>query len=258
VRNHLRDVRNSIAGTLEQPGRKRNTYLIHAAPGSGKTYFVEEVAASLGDVRYREINLANTDEFPFKEALTDEMAHEGARRLLFIDECDAKQDQQWPYELILPMLDAAARQGLPIAFVLAGSHGTTIEGMKEHIQGRPKGADLLSRIPAPNICTIAPLNIGDRLLVALAHLRAATRETGREVAAVEKMALLYLLLDTRLTSARQIREFCVRAAERLGPGEDRVKYDHMFGPGDPENKAFWTHWEAYRSALADCFLTLQD
>ncbi len=22
-------------------------------------------------------------------------------------------------------------------------------------------------------------------------------------------------------------------------GEDRVKYDHLFSPGDPKNKAFW-------------------
>ena len=56
--------------------------------------------------------------------------------------------------------------------------------------------------------------------------------------------LLYLLLDACLTIARQIREFCTRAAERLGPGEDRVKYNHTFGPGDPDNMALWTRWEA--------------
>jgi hypothetical protein len=63
---------------------------------------------------------------------------------------------------------------------------------------------------------------------------------GGEVTAVEKVALFCVLLDKRLESARQIREFAVRAPGRLGPAEDRVKYDHIFAPGDPGNKAFGT------------------
>jgi hypothetical protein len=50
---------------------------------------------------------------------------------------------------------------------------------------------------------------------------------------------------------RQLREFAVRAAERLLPGEDRVKYDHLFGPGNPENKAFWMQWQAHHRALVN-------
>jgi hypothetical protein len=86
--------------------------------------------------------------------------------------------------------------------------------------------------------------VGDRVLVALTHVRSAAGENGVELSAVEKMALYYLAVEPRLANARQLREFAVRAVERLLPGEDALKYDHLFTPGDPENKAFLDAVEA--------------
>lgn len=45
--------------------------------------------------------------------------------------------------------------------------------------------------------------------------------------AVEKMALYYVALSSRLPNVRQLREFAVGAIERVPSGEDRVKYDHL-------------------------------
>jgi hypothetical protein len=42
------------------------------------------------------------------------------------------------------------------------------------------------------------------------------------------------------------------------PGEDRLKYDHLFGPGDPENKAFWLEWRPYHKALVNRFVAIAD
>jgi hypothetical protein len=69
-----------------------------------------------------------------------------------------------------------------------------------------------------NVHSIAPLDLGDRILVAVSQLRAAAAEAGRRIAAVERMALFYVSVDERLGSPRQLRDLCVRAAERLLPG----------------------------------------
>jgi hypothetical protein len=96
------------------------------------------------------------------------------------------------------------------------------------------------------------------LLVALTHIRGAARESGVDLNAAEKMALYYLALKPRLANARQLREFAVRAVERLMPGEEALKYDHLFGPGDPENKAFWMQWRPYHRELVNRFVAIAD
>lgn len=130
--------------------------------------------------------------------------------------------------------------------------------MKERMASGPKGADLLSRIPNTNEYRIEPMSAGDRLLVALTHVRGAAYENGVDLSAAEKMALYYLAIEPRLGNARQLREFAVRAVERLVPGEDRLKYDHLFGPGDPENKAFWMQWRPHHTALVNRFVAIAD
>jgi hypothetical protein len=155
-------------------------------------------------------------------------------------------------------MDDATAAAAPIVFVFAGSSGSSVDGMREVMAERPKGADLLSRIPVENVHSIAPLDIGDRILVALSQLRSAAAEAGRRIAAVERMALFYLSVDNRLGSPRQLRELCVRAVERLLPGEERLRYDHLFSPGNPENKAFWMQWQARHGSLVNQFVDLDD
>jgi hypothetical protein len=48
----------------------------------------------------------------------------------------------------------------------------------------------------------------------------------------------------------------VRTIERLPTGEDRVKYDHLFGAGDPQNKAFWMQSLPAAADLANRYVTL--
>jgi hypothetical protein len=55
-----------------------------------------------------------------------------------------------------------------------------------------------------------------------------------------------------------LRELAVRAIERLPAGEDRIKYDHLFGAGDPENKAFWMQSLPAAAELANRFVTLEE
>jgi hypothetical protein len=70
VLHSLKDVRARIAGGFDQPGHRRNNHLLWAPPGSGKTYFVQQVARALqGRGEYLELNLARTPEDNFRRAL---------------------------------------------------------------------------------------------------------------------------------------------------------------------------------------------
>jgi hypothetical protein len=258
VRNTLKDVRHKIVAGFDRPSRKRENHIVWAAPGSGKTYFAQQVAASLPQaIRYQECNLAKCNREEFLASL-GQLDAENKPCLCLIDEVDTKAQEAWPYEVLLPYLDASADRGAQFVFVLAGSSGSSLVEMKERIASRPKGADLLTRIPAGNEYEIPPMNLGDRLLVVLSQFRQAGREMGREVQSVEKLGLYYIALNSRLANARQLRELAVRAIERLPTGEDRVKYDHLFGAGDPENKAFWMQSLPSAADLANRFVTLED
>jgi pimeloyl-ACP methyl ester carboxylesterase len=258
VRHRLKDVRQKIADGFSLPGRKRENHLIWAAPGSGKTYLVQQIAASLGEsVGYHELNLAACSEPEFLSGL-NQLEVEDKPHLCLVDEIDARPHEAWPYTTLLPCLDTAVAKGRPCVFVLAGSSGSSVVEMKERMATWPKGADLLSRIPAWNEYELPSLSLGDRALVVLTQFRQAGREMGREIQSVEKLGLYYIIMNSRLTSARQLRELAVRAVERLPSTEDRVKYDHLFGAGDPENKEFWIKALPEAKDLANRFVTLED
>ena len=257
VLNELKDARNRIVSGLEHRSAHRENHLIWAAPGSGKTYFVEQIAASLApDVDFREVNLAKLDPAGLDKALAG--ATTGDRpTLCLVDEVDAHASETWPYEVLMPYLDANLKGTAHIVFVLAGSSGFSLDGMKQGIQTRPQGADVISRIPSSNHFTIGALGFGDRVLVALSQLHAAGAAIGHEVQAVEKLGLYYIAVTDRLTSARQLQEFAAAAVERVPRGDDRVKYDHLFVPGDPENKRFWVDVSNVARELVNAYVTLE-
>lgn len=257
VLNELKDARNRIVSGLDHHSHHRENHLVWAAPGSGKTYFVEQIADALGDaLEYREINLAKFDASAFDAALSDATR---TRRptLCLVDEVDAHGGEAWPYEVLMPYLDANLTGTAHVVFVIAGSSGFSLEGMKQRIRSRPKGADVLSRTPALNQFTIAPLGFGDRVLVALSQLHTAGAAIGHDIQAVEKLGLYYVAVTDRLASARQLQEFAAAAVERVPRGDDRVKYDHLFVPGDPENKRFWVDVSTVARDLVNSYVTLE-
>jgi len=255
VRQRLKDARLRIVEACRHPARRRDNHLIWAAPGSGKTFFVEQVAASLDGVDYRELNLARVDEDQFRSGLQGAVG--GGPTICLVDEVDAKPDAPWPYEILMPFLDVNLERGGGLVIVLAGSSGQTMEDFKERIAARPKGRDVLSRVPESNEWEIAPLGAGDRVLVALSQMLEAATELGRPVAAVEKLALYYVVAAPHLGNARQLREFAVRAVARGSMSDDRIRYDDLFTAGDPESKQFWSSVMPAAEALVNTFVRVE-
>jgi predicted AAA+ superfamily ATPase len=203
ARHLLKDFRQRIVMGFAAAPSVRENYLVWGPPGSGKTYLVQEIARALGEVAYVEVNLAESNEGSFRSSL-DKLESSQQDVLCLIDELDAKASEVWPYELLLRHLEPSGERSKHVCFVLAGSSGNSLREMSENIRSRPKGADLLSRIPIDNQLPIPPLNDGDRLLVALTQLVRTAAEKGRTIREVEKMAAYYMITCARLSSARQL------------------------------------------------------
>ena len=253
-RNQLKVFRQRLAESFYSRSTAPRNFLLWGAPGSGKSYLIQQIAKSLPpEVRYVELNLAQQDQQSLRSGLEDFMATPGPG-LCFIDECDALPDQSWPYEVLLPYLEPPVPRRYPTGFVLAGSGGTDLEEFTQRIRSRPKGVDLLSRIPKGNEFIVGPLGAGDKILVSIVQLLLAAREEGHAVKEIEKLALYYLAVHPAFTSARQLRSRATQCAQRIPPAEETIRYDYLFRAGDPENKRFWTESESVRDGLEEVFV----
>ena len=255
--NELKDAKLNIFAAVQDSIPTRKNFLIWAAPGSGKTYFAQQIADFLSDTcRYFELNLAKLNEGELNAQLSS-ITNSPDPSLCLIDEIDSKPNESWPYEIMLPFFDSSIDKEPPLVMIMAGSSGFSLTGMKERIASRPKGQDLLSRIPAENQFTIPPISFGDRILIILSQFVQAAQESGHQINSVEKLGLYYVALNERLSNARQLHEFAVRAVERVPRGDDRIKYDHLFTPGDPENKRFWLDVSAVAQDLVNHFVIVE-
>src|SRR4029077_12860722 len=258
ARNILKDFKWKILAAFDRPSIAHENYLIWAPPGSGKTFFVKQlVAVTRPTVRSYDLNLASANEEEFRVALS-EVGKSSEAVLCFVDEIDGAAGESWPYEALLNDLDAHFDNGKPRVFIMAGSSGTSLAEMKAKMARRAKGNDLLSRIPHGNELQIPPLVPGDKVLLTLASLRQAGKDTGRIVIEVEKIAVYYMASRPELDSPRQLREYCVRCVERMPTGEDRVKYDNMFDAGDEISKDFWMSIKSSTPQLINSFVAIEE
>jgi len=254
TRSTLKDFRQQVLAAYRARGHEPRNFLVWGAPGSGKSYLVQQIAASLAEaVTYRELNLAQLDEAAFRDGLRSAAAIDGPV-LCLIDEADAKPDATWPYETMLPFLEPPAPRPHAVCYCLAGSGGRSLADLKAAIRARPKGPDLLSRIPADHEYVVPSLGVGDKILVATVQLWLAARTEGHDLREIEKLALYYVATHPVFASARQLRSLAAHSAQRISPGEDRLRFDDLFGAGDPENKRFWESAAVVRDDLAGAFV----
>lgn len=256
-RNRLKDLRQRVSQAYLSRRSAPTNFLIWGSPGSGKSYLVNQIARSLpSEVNYLEMNLTQQESDPMRTAL-ERFLSTPAPGLCFLDEVDAKPDQAWPYEVLLPFLEPPVPREHPTVFCLAGSGGATLEEFLERIRRRPKGRDLLSRIPPGNVFPVDALGVGDKVLVSAVQLLLATQEEGHPVEEVEKLALYYLAVHPGYGSARQLRSRAGDCAQRVPMTETRIRYDDLFAAGDAENKRFWTRSGSARTGLEGSFVRLR-
>jgi TolB-like protein len=256
ARNTLKDFRTKVVGALAGATRHPSNFLIWGAPGSGKSFLVQQVAAAAGPgVALMELNLAQLDSERFGRRL-EQTARSDHDVVCLVDEVDAHPGEAWPYEFLLPALEPSVLPEHRLVFCLAGSGGKDLDEFLNRIAARPKGPDLLSRIPPTHRFSVPPLRAGDKLLVAASQISRIAAAEGRSVREIEKLALYFIATSPALSSARQLRAMAVESARRLPLGEDRLRYDHLFGAGDAENKRFWNDHAQAREEFSNHFVAI--
>jgi predicted AAA+ superfamily ATPase len=256
TRNQLKDWQLRICQNFRAKTRAHENFLIWAAPGSGKSYFITEIAASLApDVTYSELNLAKQSQEEFSKGL-DQVAQSESPVLCMVDEVDARRDDLWPYEILFSHLDANLSAERTRVFVLIGSSRAGKNGMIQEMLLRSKGTDLLDRIPVDRRFEIPPMCLEDRGVVFTSSVREAARQRGQSVTQIERFALYYVLSAAELTSPRQLRDLAYSAVGRLSSADDRLHYDSLFPTGDRRNQQFWGKYQEAADRLSDLYVDI--
>lgn len=257
IRNQLKDWRSRIERPILSPTNGRENFLIWAAPGSGKSFFVQEIAKSLGDQAiYFEINLARSSRDEFCSQL-NRVIECKCPALCLLDEIDARGDETWPYEECFSLLDLNTKHSHTIVFVLIGSSAAGLKGMIQIMLERTKGQDLLDRIPEGNRFEIPGLSLNDRVVIAASQIISAADERQQKLNEIEKLALYYLLKNKELRTPRQLRDLAVTAIQRMSVDDDRLKYDDFFYRGDNRNQQFWVEHQDTAAEISNVFVCVE-
>lgn len=217
----------------------RENFLVYASPGSGKTFFVEELARTLADkIVFVPIDISR-DGREVCEAKLAEVVDAKQPCLCMIDEVDGRKGEDWPYDMIYKKLDLnELRQRPPVVFVLIGSSGGTVTKLGEMIRSRYKGKDMIDRIleSTQHCAEIPPMGVGDTVCVYASKILDAAEADNKTVREIEKFAAYHAVLTCR--TPRQIKLLADQAIRRIPVGHTQVLYDHHFEPGDNTNHSF--------------------
>jgi hypothetical protein len=255
--NNLKTRVRQITDPLTTKTDLYENFLIWAAPGTGKTYLIEQIAKSLGsDIDYVPIDFAKMKKDEVVQAINT-ITNATKPTLVLYDEIDAKPDQEWPYDVSFKALDLnrmhASRRAV---FVLIGSRAKGLQAMMRSMMGRPKGKDLLDRVPEHHRFAIPPMTVGDRAVVMLTQIEIAARGRNPAVNEVDKLAAYYVLSDEK-RSPRQVTEFVKKAFRRIPARESSVAYDYFFRKDDAAQYQFWADHKRALEALQYTKLKLE-
>ncbi|MEK6325230.1 MAG: HAD family hydrolase [Acidobacteriota bacterium] len=237
-RANLVGLADRIRRPLATKSLTRENFLVYASPGSGKTFFVEELARTLaGTTKFVPIDVSR-DKREVCEAKLVEVVNSKQACLCMIDEVDGRKGEDWPYDVIYKNLDLNEQERAPVVFVLIGSTGGTVTKLGEMIRSRYKGTDMVDRIlaSAQHCAEIPPMGVGDTVCVYASKILEAAEAEQKPIQEVEKFAVYHAVLTYR--TPRQIKLLADQAVRRIPMGHTQVLYDHHFESGDNTNKTF--------------------
>lgn len=256
TRNELIDRVRGITRGLKSKNVVHENFLVWAAPGTGKSFLVQQIAKSLGvSVRYIEVNFASLSR-PEIHTKLDEVSAATQPTLVLLDEIDARPTEPWLYDDTFSYLDTNLSASKQAVFVLIGSSPTGLARMMDGMKSRPKGKDLLDRVPDANRFEIPAPTIEDRVAIVAAQVSAIAKEKGVKIVGVEKLALYYALKNDGLGSPRQLRDLIQVAVLRIAGGDERLRYDHLFDLGDRRNQRFFTDHEEAAQELSSVYVMI--
>lgn len=256
-RSRLKTWAQEIARPLREQTEAHENFLVWGAPGSGKTFFVKQIAEELGDtIEFVELDLAKQSEAEFMDGL-GRVTESKKPTLCLLDEVDAREGEKWPYESCYRLLDRNKEGEQQVVFVLIGSSPTGIQGMTRGMEERWKGEDLVSRIPNEKRFEIPGMTLGDQLILFVSLVLDAAEKRAQSLNEIEKLALYYVVKQEGLLSPRQLGDLAAAAVGRMSADDDRLRYDDLFFRGNRRNQEFWLTNESAASVLSESFVKIE-
>lgn len=238
-RSKLVGLADRIQRPLTEKSLTRENFLIYASPGSGKTFFIEELARTFESaLTFVPIDLSRDD----RDACDKKLAvvtQATLPCLCMIDEVDGRKAEDWPYDAIYKKLDLnEVGDRPPVVFVLIGSSGGTVSRLADIIQLRYKGKDLMDRVlkSDQHWAEIPAMGVGDTVCVYASKILEAAEQMSKSIRYVEKFAAYHAVLKGG--TPRQIKLLADQAVRRVPKGHTQVLYDNHFEAGDKSNRAF--------------------
>lgn len=242
--NEERSELSNLAGRIRRPliekSFTRENFLICAAPGSGKTYFIEELAREMSDsVTFVAIDLSRDNQTACESKLAEVIKSEKPC-LCMIDEVDGRKGEEWPYDVFYKNLDLNESKDRPaVVFVLIGSSGGTAQKLGDAIRERYKGKDMVDRIleSHQHCAEIPSMKKGDTVCVYASKVLEAASSGSKTINEIEKFAAFHAVLTCK--TPRQLKLLADQAVRRIATGHTQLCYDNHFEAGDKSNKTFW-------------------
>ena len=188
--------------------------LLCAAPGTGKTFFVEEFQRSVsGSNKLIKANLSNASNI--EECLNDHyieiLMSDSTVRIAFLDEVDTPIKSETAYRYLLQAMTGAkvvkrhrmSEESLPgVMWFFAASNAVNAESWRDTLKNQVKGEDYLRRFyEAGKVINLPSINSSEEKVV-----RAASIAKGRKtnLHSIENRAALYLA-TTRWQDSGELR-----------------------------------------------------
>ncbi len=249
-RETLKDFCGRVSSYLEQPRPGLKSFLVWGPSGSGKSGLVEELGAVLREKKVVPspmlIDLSRVESREDFHAALEEFHGFSEPKLCWVEEVDAKSDQEWPYDELFPRLPLETDVNRTVfVFTGSGRANDSLDSFTKGIEGRHKGKDVLTRTSLDR--TVVPVaDPLDRVMIACSVVARALAEkspSNREGFHIEKLALLYFASAPEQGSTRVLSECVFKTIDRiLREGQSalgiRVRYNHIFESGSPARDAF--------------------
>jgi hypothetical protein len=228
------------ADRIERPFRGTfglvESFLIGGSTGTGKSFFVQEIARVLG-VKFIEMDFSDMP-LPKIAACLSDVREATVPVLVLIDEVDTASASSEFYDQAFQILEKN-HTGHPRVCVLLGSARGGSKAVRTAMLARPpKCADMAGRVPPGHCFDVPEPTLRDRIAFAGGLMEA--NMSGASLQRIEKFAAYYLLSDPELSTGRDVREFLRPAFKRFhdrGAGRGLL-YDDLFEPGDPRGRDF--------------------
>lgn len=253
TRNTLVQRKNEIIKAALGQSTLPGSFLIWAPSGSGKSFFVEETAKSREDIRYLEINVAKLDEAEVVRRL-ETLDGSSERTLVLIDEVDTTVPYASLFDTLFTHLESARDK--PRAFVLVGSGSSSVAGLRKFLASRPKGPDLLTRIPSENGFEIPDMSTLDRAVILARHVLTTAEEVNRQITHAEKTAVLWVAANPDRYNARGIADAARAAVNRMPDTEHSLLLSDFFERGDVSGYEYWAKYRSIARELARTFIEI--